>query len=142
MGASSRQTDVIRRLHKAMNDHDIDAFLECFHEDYESVRPIRPSRNFRGRAQVEKNWSTIFKNIPDYRAELIRMVEDGDVVWAEWHWGGTQPDGQRMNMRGVVLFGIQEERISWGRLYIEVAEERDEDIDDWVQQTTEGRRKS
>jgi ketosteroid isomerase-like protein len=136
MGVSPRPTDVISRLHRAMNDHNLEAFLDCFHEDYESVQPIHPSRNFRGRDQVEKNWSTIFKNIPDYRFELIRMAEDGDIVWTEWDWSGTQRDGQPMNMRGVVLFGVRDGKIAWGRLYMDVAEQTEEDIDTWVKQTT------
>jgi ketosteroid isomerase-like protein len=139
MGVSPRPADVIGRLHRAMNDHDLEALLDCFHKDYESVQPVHPSRNFRGKDQVEKNWSAVFKNLPDFRAELIRMVVDGDTIWTEWDWAGTQPDGNRMNMRGVVLFGVRDGKIAWGRLYMDVAEQTEEDIDTWVEQATEGK---
>jgi hypothetical protein len=33
--------------------------------------------------------------------------------------GGNRIDGTRLEMRGVTIFGIQHDRIMWGRLYME-----------------------
>jgi hypothetical protein len=35
-----------------MNARDIDAFVDCFDEDYESEQPAHPDRAFRGRELV------------------------------------------------------------------------------------------
>ena len=50
----------VERLNAAMNAHDIEAFVECFEEDYESEQPAHPDRAFRGREHVRRNWSAIF----------------------------------------------------------------------------------
>ena len=55
---------VVERLNAAMNAHDIEAFVACFHEDYESEQPAHPDRAFRGRDQVRENWSAIFEGVP------------------------------------------------------------------------------
>jgi hypothetical protein len=46
-------------------------------------------------------------------------VEEGDTVWAELHYHGTQTDGKKYTVTGVILQGIQADLISWARLYIE-----------------------
>jgi len=33
---------VVARLRDAMNAHDLEGFLDCFHEDYKSEQPIHP----------------------------------------------------------------------------------------------------
>ncbi len=35
---------VVERLHEAMNKHDLEAFLECFHLDYRGGQPTHPNR--------------------------------------------------------------------------------------------------
>ena len=40
---------VIERYRDAMTTHDLDALLDCFDPDYESVQPLNPHRDFRGR---------------------------------------------------------------------------------------------
>jgi hypothetical protein len=63
------------RLRDAINSHDLDAFLACFHEDYQSEQPVHPGRGFGGRDQVRANWSTIFAGVPDLAAELRTRCE-------------------------------------------------------------------
>ena len=46
---TGRRALVAERLHAAMNARDIDAFVACFDEDYESEQPAHPDRAFRGR---------------------------------------------------------------------------------------------
>jgi hypothetical protein len=78
---------VVERLQKALNAHDIEAFVACFDADYDSKQPAHPDRGFRGREQVRQNWSAIFEGVPDFRSGL--------VIWArlyvepvEHHGGG------------------------------------------------------
>lgn len=130
MGSSSPgQPSAMHRLHAAMNAHDLEAFLACFDPEYRSEQPAHPDRAFVGIEQVRKNWAKIFGGIPDFRAELLRHTVDGDTEWAEWRWSGTQSDGTLMELRGVTLFGVEDERLAWGRLYMEPVEQEGAGID-------------
>lgn len=124
---------VLRRLHEAMNQHDLEAFLSCFHPQYRSEQPAHPDRAFGGVEQVQKNWSALFAGIPDFRADLLRSSTHGEAVWAEWEWQGTKTDGSQVLMRGVTIFGVEEDRLGWGRLYMEPIETAGAGIDAAVQ---------
>src|SRR5689334_11353269 len=123
VGGSGSSGLVVKRLDAAMNAHDLDAFLDCFQEDYESEQPAHPDRAFRGREQVRNNWSSVFDGVPDFRSELLRSTTGGDTIWSEWHWQGTQSDGTPLDMVGVIVCGVSEGRISWARLYMEPVEQ-------------------
>ena len=120
---------VAERLRHAMNRHDLEAFLACFDPDYRSEQPAHPARGFGGREQVRKNWAALFAAVPDFHAELLRAAEQGDTAWTEWHWHGTRRDGSALDIRGVTLFGVRDDRIVWGRLYMEETEVDGVDID-------------
>ena len=47
---------VLERLQRAMNDHDVEAFLANVDADYRSEQPAHPERAFGGREQVRENW--------------------------------------------------------------------------------------
>ena len=113
---------VVQRLHAAMNAHDIDAFVDCFHEDYVSEQPAHPDRAFRGSAQVRTNWSAVFESTPDFRADLVSAGAAGGTEWSEWSWYGTHADGSMLDMAGVIVFGVRDGRFAVGRLYVEPVE--------------------
>jgi ketosteroid isomerase-like protein len=131
---------LIDRLTAAQNAHDLDGMLACFHEDYESEQPLFPGRTFRGIDQVRANWSALLEAIPDFRAEVLRSAVDGGVVFAEVHWTGTKADGSALDERGVVIFGVRDDRLAWGRLYVDEVESESADIDTAVRRMagTEG----
>jgi ketosteroid isomerase-like protein len=110
---------VFERMIQAANRHDLEAMVAFFAPDYRSEQPFHPERNFVGQAGVRKNWSFFFTTIPDIQIEILREVEEGDTVWAELHYHGTQTDGKKHAVRGVTLMGIQADQIIWARLYIE-----------------------
>jgi ketosteroid isomerase-like protein len=120
---------VVERLNAAMNAHDIDAFVACFEEDYESEQPVHPDRAFRGRDQVRENWSAIFDGVPDFKSELLGAGATGDTEWSEWRWRGTQSDGTRLDMAGVIVGGVRDGRLRWARLYVEPVEQGGAGID-------------
>jgi ketosteroid isomerase-like protein len=136
MGTQPSPQSVLERLQIAQNQHDLEAFLDCFDPDYQSEQPVHPDRAFRGRDQVRKNWSALFSSMPDFRSELLRAATEGDARWAEWHWSGTHADGTRLEMQGVTIFGIRDDRITWGRLYMEPMEETGAGIDAQVRSLT------
>ncbi len=120
---------VIDRLTAAQNAHDLEGMLACFHEDYRSEQPIYPARTFQGVDQVRKNWSTLLQSIPDLHSDVLRSAVDGDIVFIEIHWTGTKTDGTPFEERGVLIMGIRDNRIAWGRLYAEEVQREGADID-------------
>ena len=134
--ASSNGERLVRRLHAAMNAHNIEAFVACFAEDYDSVQPAHPDRAFRGCVQVRANWSAVFTGVPDFHAELVCLDAVGDTAWSEWRWQGTQTDGARLDMAGVIVLGIRDDRIAWARLYVEPVEQAGAGIDAAVRDMT------
>jgi ketosteroid isomerase-like protein len=47
----------------------------------------------------------------------------------EIHWTGTKADGTPLDERGVIIMGIRDDRIAWGRLYADEVERGGADID-------------
>jgi len=119
---------VIERLRQATSDHDLDGIVACFSEDYSNEWPVHPARAFAGREQVRLNWSRILAAVPDVTASVPRCAIEGDAVWTEWEMRGTRVDGAPHLMRGVLIFGVHGEHITWGRFYLEVVDESDVDI--------------
>lgn len=124
------------RLLSAMNAHDLEAFVACFAEDYHSKQPAHPNREFRGNDKVRENWAGVFSGVPDFKADLLlSAITDEGAEIGEWRWHGTHTDGSKFAMRGVTVLGVSEDRIAWGRLYMEVVEEGGADIDEMVKET-------
>lgn len=132
-------SDVVERLAAMMNEHDLPGAAALMHQDYRSEQPVHPGRAFVGRAQMEANWKAMFEGIPDFHAELVRSVWDGETVWAEWHWTGSRTDGEPFEVRGVSLFEVHQDQIVAGRLYLEDVVRDDARIEDAVQELS-GRR--
>jgi ketosteroid isomerase-like protein len=117
------------RLTAAQNAHDLDGMLACFDDDYRSEQPLFPARTFQGIGQVRANWSAVLDAIPDFRAQILASAVEDDVVFAEVHWTGTKADGTPLDERGVVVMGTRDDRIAWGRLYVDEVEQESADID-------------
>ncbi len=120
---------VAERLRAAMNARDIEAFVACFAEDYDSEQPAHPDRAFVGRDQVRENWSAIFGGVPDFSAELLSASSNANTEWSEWRWRGTQADGTRLDMAGVIVAGVHDGLLRWARLYVEPVEQEGAGID-------------
>ena len=114
---------VFERMIQAANRHDLEAMVACFAPDFRSEQPFYPERNFTGQAGVRKNWSFFFSTMPDFQTEVLSEAVDGDTVWAELHYYGTQVDGKKQATRGVTISGIQGEQIVWAKLYIVTIQE-------------------
>lgn len=121
--------ELLGRLHSAVNDHDIDGLVACFHEDYTNENPAHPQRGFRGNEQVRRNWTQIFGGVPDVRARVLRSAVDGDSLWSEWEMSGTRTDGGAFDMRGVFIFGVDDGRVRWARMFLEPVERTSGDAD-------------
>jgi ketosteroid isomerase-like protein len=125
-------------LVRAMNAHDIDAFMACFHDDYRSEQPAHPDRAFAGSEQARENWSGIFRDVPDFRAELVASTAEDGTEWSEWRWHGTHADGSALEMAGVIVCGVRDGRMRWARLYVEPVEQAGAGIEAAVRRMREG----
>jgi ketosteroid isomerase-like protein len=125
---------MVDALLKATNDHDIDALVACFAEDYENETPAHPARGFRGRDQVRRNWEQIFAFVPDIQAEVLRLAIDGETAWTEWQMTGTRKDGTAHLMRGVILFGVRDGVARWARFSLEPVDADAKTVDDAVRE--------
>jgi ketosteroid isomerase-like protein len=123
---------MVDRLLRATNEHDLEALVACFGEDYVNETPVHPARSFHGQAQVRRNWEQIFAFVPDLRATVSRSALDGETVWTEWEMSGTRRDGSPHHMRGVVIFGVREGAAEWARFYLEPVDESASTVDDAV----------
>jgi limonene-1,2-epoxide hydrolase len=123
---------VIDRLTRAVNDHDLDAMVSCFAPAYRNETPAHPTRGFEGREQVRRNWTQILAAIPDVTVDITRVAVIGDTVWTEQEHRGTRLDGSSHVMRGVVIFGLEEDAISCARFYMEPVSDDGTTVDEAV----------
>ncbi len=123
---------MLERLGEAMSSHDARRVASLFAEDYRSEQPVHPGRAFVGREQVLANWTSVFEGVPDFVAELRSSTVVGDTEWGEWDWRGHYADGSRFTLRGVTIMRVRDGQIVEGRLYLEPAEDAEEDIDEAV----------
>ena len=126
--------DVLARLERATNAHDVNAVMACFAPDYRNDTPAHPERSFTGREQVRRNWEQIFAAIPDLTTRVLRSAVNGDEAWTEWEHRGTRRDGSLHVMRGVVIFGVADGLLAWARFYLEPVREGGENVDAAVRQ--------
>jgi SnoaL-like protein len=127
----------IKRLHGAVERHDLDDLTACFVSNYRNETPAHPARGFVGRAQVRRNWEQIFAAVPNLTAEVTWIIDE-DTVWSEWEMRGTRRDGATHLMRGVVIFGLDGSEASWARFYLEPVEEGGGDVNEVVRRTLAG----
>jgi ketosteroid isomerase-like protein len=125
---------IVDRLVRATNEHDLEALVACFAEDYENETPAHPARGFRGRQQVRRNWEQIFGFVPDVRAQVLRSAIDGDAAWTEWEMTGTRRDKSAHHMRGVVVFVVDDDVIRRARFYLEPVDEGTPTVDDAIRE--------
>ena len=72
------------------------------------------------------------QDVPDVRFEVLRRAYEGDTEWVECRIQGTRSDGSTLDLRGVIIQGIDDGRITWARLYLENVEQQGADIDEAV----------
>jgi ketosteroid isomerase-like protein len=122
------------RLKQAVNDHDLEALVSCFAEEYRNETPAHPARGFEGRPQVRRNWEQIFAAVPDLTAD-VQGIADRETVWTEWEMRGTRRDGSPHLMRGVVIFGVEGREATWARFYLEPVEQGGGDVNENIRRT-------
>ncbi len=85
---------------------------------------------------MRKNWSAIMREVPDVRFEVLSRAFEGNTEWVECRIHGTRADRSALEMRGVIIQGIDDGRIAWARLYLADVERDGADIDQAVAEMT------
>lgn len=113
---------LLERMRAALDAHDLDTFVEFFREDYVGERPRHPGSPMSSREDVRRNWAEVLSDVPDLRVDVPAAVEDGGTIWSEWRAYGTARSGAMLEIRGVIIFGIQDGQVAWSRMYLEPVE--------------------
>ena len=113
---------LLERLHTALNTRDVENLVRCFQVDYESFFPAEPERDYIGQERLRSEWEEVFAVIPDFQADLLHHTVDGPTIWSEWHWRAgeelVQAGREGLNQAGVIIFGVEDGLIAWGRFYM------------------------
>lgn len=111
---------LLERLHTALNARDLTNLVHLLQVDFEQIWPAQPDRNTIGLEAMRETWERIFRDYPDFRADLVRQSIESNVIWSEWHWEGSEQrgQGQQLDQVGVVVFGVEQDLIAWGRFYL------------------------
>jgi hypothetical protein len=70
---------------------------------------------------------------------IASAATDGQL-WTEWEMSGTRRDGTAHAMAGVIIFGVEQDRIVSARFYLEPVETLSGDVDAAVRQLSSGSR--
>jgi ketosteroid isomerase-like protein len=114
---------LLEQMRAALDAHDLEAFLGFFRDDYIGERPRHPGAKISSRADVRTNWAEVISDVPDLRVEVPAAVQDGDRIWSEWRAYGTARSGAMLELRGVIIFGIEGDKVAWSRMYMEPVEQ-------------------
>jgi len=125
---------VIERLRDAVNRHDPEGMAATMKPDYRSDQPVHPNRHFVGNRQVIANWTEMFRGVPDMSVEVVAEATEGTTSFAELACAGHHTDGSDFDLRGVIVAGIEDDLISWMRLYLEPVEADGAAIEEAVHQ--------
>jgi limonene-1,2-epoxide hydrolase len=137
--SSSGPLAVIERLIAAINQQDLDAFVNCFAPDYQSEQPLHPDRAFSGRDQVRQNWAAVFAGMPDVHWEVLRSAVRGATVWVEVQGSGTRlSDGKRISLGGVLINEVRDGQIVAARIYFDEVTSSGEGIEASIEGLYEG----
>lgn len=112
---SLRTGAVARRFIETWNSRDLDALLAMVTEEctFDSAHGGREP--VTGKAQLRAAWSPALRRMTG-EFVIRRLVEEGDVVVAEW----DLIDGDRLVARGIDVLGVHEGRISSKSGYVKV----------------------
>ncbi|KAF0182432.1 MAG: hypothetical protein FD160_1243 [Caulobacteraceae bacterium] len=125
---------VVLALLRAVNDHDLDAFMATLHEDIVYTLHHEGFEPARGRLEVREAWDNLLRAFPDLGFDVSDVVvREGHAV-AHWRMSGSLaapwPLGSKMaipvgpmrslSLRGVDIFAIKDGFISRKDSYVDV----------------------
>jgi taurine dehydrogenase small subunit len=111
----TEKLDVLRRVARGFDQHDLDAIMEHFTNDCVFEGPRGPNANgtvFVGWEAVRGAFAARFSTIPDVRYTDDSHFVAGDRGVSEWLISGTTTDGDRIEARGCDIWTFRGDQIS------------------------------
>ena len=104
-------TDDLSDLFEAFNRHEVPAIMKYFATDcvFDAIggAEVHGTR-FEGAAAIAKAFEAVWKAMPDAKWANHSHFVHGDRAVSEWTFGGTNPDGTRIEAQGADLFRIRD----------------------------------
>src|SRR3954471_24226805 len=82
--------ELVARSIAALNDHDtaaLRAFLTA------ATQERFPDRTLDGADAIAAYFDELFAAVPDFRLEIVKLVEQGEDVFVRWRMTGTHTGG-------------------------------------------------
>ena len=106
--------NTLKLVLEAFNQHDVDAIMEFFTDDCVMDMPRGPGPGGQlceGRDAVRDGIAMRFEGLPDDHYGEDNHWVAGNFGVSEWTLSGTQPSGERLNVRGCDHFTFQDGKI-------------------------------
>ena len=100
----------LETLFVAFNRHDADAVMAAFAPAIAfdaAAGPEAVGRRIIGLQAVRESFVGVWTSMPDVRWEVHRHAVFGDRAVTEWLFTATAPQGGRIEVQGVDLFGFE-----------------------------------
>jgi steroid delta-isomerase-like uncharacterized protein len=120
--------EIARRYFAALQARDPDAMAACWSED--GVEDIVPLRVMRGPDEVREFFAGLFRALPDAETTVHNVVASESQAAVEWRTVGTftgepfegvEATGGRLELRGLDLLEIEDDRILKNTAYYDGA---------------------
>jgi steroid delta-isomerase-like uncharacterized protein len=127
--AKSREVEAhVRSYFEAVAARDLEAMAS--HWSPEGIEDLVPERVLRGPDQIKGFFRELFAAMPDLETTVQRVVADDAHAVVEWRQVGTftgapfqgvEPNGRRIELRGMDLFEVEDKTILRNTAYYDGA---------------------
>lgn len=112
------QNVIIKQMQLAQKKHGQESLLTSFISGLQGDHPRYSNRVSRGVKHVCKSGSIRFQNIPDFHAEMPRLVVEGDTASTKYHYFSARHNGMQFDPYRTVIAAIELNQIKWSRYYM------------------------
>ncbi|TCS37369.1 ketosteroid isomerase-like protein [Paucimonas lemoignei] len=106
--------DVLNKIIDAFNAHDVDTLVDSFAEDGEFLLAAGPDiwgTRLKGKAAIREALTKRFATTPDIQWTEGKNWIIGDKALSEWRVTATQPNGDKLDLRGCDLWEFRGDKI-------------------------------
>jgi predicted ester cyclase len=112
--AGATNAQLVAWAFEALNAHDVAALRAVWTN--ETIETF-PDATCRGTDEIATYFESVFSALPDLHFEVVKIVADGDTVFARWHitgmhtggaWHGIEPTGRRIELDGFDHFTVRD----------------------------------
>jgi ketosteroid isomerase-like protein len=118
---SQENTQVLQRTTAALNRGDWDGWLGLLDPDFaydDKVSPLDTPPVIRGAAQMRKAIEALGADLDGLQAELVEVVEQGDLVFCLTRWTGTRrTSGTRFKLVQAIVYRLRNGLIVEGTVF-------------------------